>query len=1065
MRNPQPAAHHRPHVLLRSVIWGLWTGCSFLFATVPAAWATDVCGPIVSNTTWALAGSPFIATCTVTVSNNAILTVEPGVEVKFNANTGLVLGSGSAGSAGILNAQGAAAQPITFTANTPTPTPGFWNGLDFQGTTSASILEYATVEYGGADANNANIRVGFSTPTITPTIQNSTIRLSDGYGVFVTSAGKPSLMGNVFDQNGSYPLHVEITNFPTMLSGNTYTANGIQAIELVGGAVTTDLTLVNDGLPYAATSTIFIHGGAVNADTVYTLTIEAGTRLEFAADAELRLGWVSNFSGASYPAALTAVGTAAAPIILTGATPTPGFWRGVNLDNVKSPTTLDHVVIEYGGGGLNNANVSVANASRPAVAHTAIRQSDGYGIVAVSSAVPTITHSNITDNLLDGLNSAVPILGRLNWWGDLSGPSGAGPGTGDGVSSTVAFEPWLGAPFTTPFGWIDAQESSDAFSQSGGATTLGATFSESANWNLMITDATSTVVKMFGGTAPQVAQDWLGDDTAGVALPNGTYTYHWSAISVGTGQTIAPALGRVTLNNALPIAHIESPDPFAMLPAQSMLSVVGSAGGATFSSYTLEYGEGALPATWTTIASQTTPVASGQLGIWNTTGLAQPVYTLKLRVVSTGGGSTATDTVTVRLLDLANLNDAPDPFSPNGDGLNETTTMSVIATYPVNWVLTITNSIGGTTKVFTGTGQAIAQAWNGTDTLGALAPDGVYTYQFQGTEAASGVMVSSAVGQVTLRHISINNVFVSPSIIDPYAGQQAGISYTLVHGLNTPMDVTIRLYDEPSHQLTRTLVALAQLPGPHTVMWDGRDAGGAVATLEAYYFTIQAVDALGATANYNDAVTPIPGSTVPTVSSSMPSLLPFDPYRNDIVPFQYELDAAGRLTIRISSVPNNATIHTLLNGGVRTSGSHLEVWDGRLSTGEFYTGVFNIFVDPTQALSENAILVVHPLPAITDFRAEAYLIQPVHREASLLTYTLAQNTTMTITITDPNGSAVRTLLSGVAQPMGPQTIEWDGRTDTGETVSVEGIYTVTLTGVDPVSGLSAARVGVITVYK
>jgi len=36
-----------------------------------------------------------------------------------------------------------------------------------------------------------------------------------------------------------------------------------------------------------------------------------------------------------------------------------------------------------------------------------------------------------------------------NWWGNNSGPSGAGPGSGDSVSPGVDFVPWLTSPSTT----------------------------------------------------------------------------------------------------------------------------------------------------------------------------------------------------------------------------------------------------------------------------------------------------------------------------------------------------------------------------------------------------------------------------------------------------------------------------------------------------------------------------------------------------------------------------------------------------------------------------------------
>jgi hypothetical protein len=55
-----------------------------------------------------------------------------------------------------------------------------------------------------------------------------------------------------------------------------------------------------------------------------------------------------------------------------------------------------------------------------------------------------------------------------NWWGDKSGPSGEGPGTGDSVSDNVYFDPWLeaevGAAKTETFtggGTVDAKDEAD----------------------------------------------------------------------------------------------------------------------------------------------------------------------------------------------------------------------------------------------------------------------------------------------------------------------------------------------------------------------------------------------------------------------------------------------------------------------------------------------------------------------------------------------------------------------------------------------------------------------------
>ena len=63
-----------------------------------------------------------------------------------------------------------------------------------------------------------------------------------------------------------------------------------------------------------------------------------------------------------------------------------------------------------------------------------------------------IGHNNFYgNNPLGVLNLAPDLLkAEYNWWGDASGPGPAGPGTGDGVSTNVDFEPWLAQPADIP---------------------------------------------------------------------------------------------------------------------------------------------------------------------------------------------------------------------------------------------------------------------------------------------------------------------------------------------------------------------------------------------------------------------------------------------------------------------------------------------------------------------------------------------------------------------------------------------------------------------------------------
>lgn len=77
--------------------------------------------------------------------------------------------------------------------------------------------------------------------------------------------------------------------------------------------------------------------------------------------------------------------------------------------------------------------------------------------------------------------------------------------------------------------------------------------------------------------------------------------------------------------------NIEMPELFSAV--HGTLRVLGTAGGADFSSYRLQAGQGINPATWLQISEDTQPVTSNLLGEWNTTRSADGLYALRLVVV------------------------------------------------------------------------------------------------------------------------------------------------------------------------------------------------------------------------------------------------------------------------------------------------------------------------------------------------------------------------------------------------------------------------------------------------
>jgi len=94
--------------------------------------ATDVSGVISSNTTWIALSSPYIVTGNVLVSEGVTLTIEAGVEVKFDSDTYLKM-------EGTLIAVGTSDNYITFESNASSQSKGDWDGIRIRSTGGSTI--------------------------------------------------------------------------------------------------------------------------------------------------------------------------------------------------------------------------------------------------------------------------------------------------------------------------------------------------------------------------------------------------------------------------------------------------------------------------------------------------------------------------------------------------------------------------------------------------------------------------------------------------------------------------------------------------------------------------------------------------------------------------------------------------------------------------------------------------------------------------------------------------------------------------------------------------------------
>ncbi len=156
----------------------------------------QVSGAITDTTTWTLAESPYIVTGNILVMEDVRLTIEPGVEVRFDSDKTLMI-------EGELIARGTESNEIKFTSNQDAPQPGDWGYILFadsstdavydgeQNYAGGCILEYCIVEYAGGITVNENGAVRISTAF--PLVNNTIVRFNAATGIIFTHTSYDSL--------------------------------------------------------------------------------------------------------------------------------------------------------------------------------------------------------------------------------------------------------------------------------------------------------------------------------------------------------------------------------------------------------------------------------------------------------------------------------------------------------------------------------------------------------------------------------------------------------------------------------------------------------------------------------------------------------------------------------------------------------------------------------------------------------------------------------------------------------------------------------------------------------
>lgn len=254
---------------------------------------TDVVhsGTILADETWYARDNPHIVSGILYVAGSApegaTLTIEPGVEVRFDEDASLVIGYTE--KPGMLKAVGTESDRITFTSNQDKKIAGYWDCIRFNAQDSGSVMKYCTVEYGGNNVQFGNIYVNGAKNL---TISNCRIANSLNVGVRVyDDTGFVNFINNTITDNATYGIELYPDQVRGIAADNKVSGNGTDGeapgikLHYTNTYVTNDATWHKLDAPYLAPS-----GFNVVDENSVTLTIEAGTEIRFGPGSFISVG-------------------------------------------------------------------------------------------------------------------------------------------------------------------------------------------------------------------------------------------------------------------------------------------------------------------------------------------------------------------------------------------------------------------------------------------------------------------------------------------------------------------------------------------------------------------------------------------------------------------------------------------------------------------------------------------------------------------------------------------------------------------------------------------------------
>ncbi|MGH9360413.1 MAG: FlgD immunoglobulin-like domain containing protein, partial [Thermoanaerobaculia bacterium] len=483
------------------------------------------------------------------------------------------------------------------------------------------------------------------------------------------------------------------------------------------------------------------------------------------------------------------------------------------------------------------------------------------------------------------------------------------------------------------------------------STTLTATANyDTASWAVAVRNSGGSVVRTLFGSGAAISYAWDGRTGSGSVQPDGVYALEVEA-TAGTATTSASA--SATLDATYPTLAITSPTSGGTLSnvrqgGTADASITGTAADANLTSWTLEWGSGSNPATWTVLRTSTTSVTSGELFVWPTLARTNGAYSLRLRATDMAGNAGAV----AQPLTIGNFSASHVVLEFNG-AAGATVSYTSVVPFAVTEALRIKKEAGQVVRTVVNGSRAAgtySDVWNGRNDAGTLLPDGAYFYVAEVTEGQN-TMVWDLTTQYRNDYIKADDD-LNLGAFDPFNNQPLTFTYSFPQPgrISVGFAPTVAVdgtCDPPQFCLFHQQY---QESGPHTVSWAGVDPDG------VFRSEVRGIGVINNRELFSKNAVVLYG-TKASVTSVRVTPPVFGPaVGTQTVTFQlgtYQNQPAA-VTVSFLNQESRSVLRTLTLAS-QAPGAVSVVWDGRADNGMLVApGAYTVTVTASDALGNRA---------------------------------------------------------------------------------------------------------------